>query len=443
MKSLTYIIALIITAHTYAHTTIEFVDKYRPKTGSFKALRVPMSFDSDSITRVKPRTLDIGTIYRVDYVATSDNSTITSYQHYLNRKRWESLRSFLNIDKDVEYDKRIIYQTNQTEAKELFHGFVVYFRPSASKMHEESMTQLVPVINRLAGTTVDDKTTSIEIKPATEIDTVYLGDISSYKKSEIERDLFKRKYIVEWGYDSIGRKGKYHNTFYIMTKAAPALFGAFSMLADRSVFNMLSRTKVTDKTLVVTDMTGSMYPYYSQIIVLHALKMAQGKKVKHVFFNDGDATPDHEKEIGKTGGLYSVKTSAFLPVYRKMEECMKGGYGGDGPENNFEAVKHGIKRYEDVDNVLLICDNWAVPRDNPLLHTINHKIDFIMCGTELGINPRYIDLARENQGRIMTIEHSIKQLECFDEGDEINIKGEIFKLKNGRFFKKEITKKAA
>ena len=89
---------------------------------------------------------------------------------------------------------------------------------------------------------------------------------------------------------------------------------------------------------------------------------------------------------------------------------MKGGHGGDLPENNFEAVIYGLAQFEKIDQIILICDNYAVPRDTDLLKQIKQPIDFVMCGTHFGVNAKYLELARQNNGNVMTMEKSLKKI---------------------------------
>jgi hypothetical protein len=437
MKTLTILLASLLTFSTFANNTIQFVDKYRPERGIFKIFQVPMHFDTDSILRVKPKNLKIGEIYRIDYIATSYSNKLTDYQRYLNRKRWKTLGIYLGLDEKMKFEKHSYYQTkfeNKAEAEKMFHGFMVYFRLPAEEAHKTSFGSSKTLIETICEREVDENTTQTFIRRAKRIDSVFTGDITRKRKREIERKLIKSgDYVIEWGYDSLGTDNKYHNSFYILTRVAPGIAAAFAKLADRSIFDFFKRNKVTERTMIVTDMTGSMYPYYSQLLVWHAFKMSQGEKMNHVFFNDGDQKETSEKEIGSTGGIYYNKANDILHVYKTMHSCMKGGSGGDFPENNFEAVKEGLKKYPKTDNVLMLCDNWAVPRDSSLLRTIKKPITFIMCGAEMGVNTKYVDLAAQNQGTLMTIENSISGLQEAQIGDVVKIGNSNFRKGKRKF----------
>ena len=101
---------------------------------------------------------------------------------------------------------------------------------------------------------------------------------------------------------------------------------------------------------------------------------------------------------------------------------MLGGGGGDTPENNFEAVFAGLDRYEGIEKVVLICDNWALPRDVSLINQIQVPIDFVICGGEFGLNPAYLDLAHLNSGsKVITVEKNIEEMQNMKNGSSIVI----------------------
>ena len=90
--------------------------------------------------------------------------------------------------------------------------------------------------------------------------------------------------------------------------------------------------------VIVNDLTGSMYPYMDEVLVWHKLNLQLKEKKSYFFFNDGDQTPDHAKQIGKTGGIYHTASTNDQTVAATMLETMRGGGGGDGPENDVEAL---------------------------------------------------------------------------------------------------------
>jgi hypothetical protein len=187
--------------------------------------------------------------------------------------------------------------------------------------------------------------------------------------------------------------------------------------------------------LIVTDVTGSMFPYLAQFQMWHKLHINEEKNHDFVFFNDGDNLPDMLKTVGKVGGLYYVKTHEYENLIVTMKTAMLKGSGGDRPENNLEAVLEGLKQNPSIKEVIMIADNQATPRDMELLSKIKVPIHLILCGTQNGINPDYLTLIRSNKGTLHTIEEDLMDLSKVKEGQIIKIDGNSYKLKSGVFTK--------
>lgn len=422
MKTSVFFLLFNITLFSLAQNQ-RFISTYKRESGAFKNLMVPMSFDSDSITRPKSGAR-IGQVYRIDYVATSFNHSVNAYQKNLDQARWIQLYNYTGIKKAPEIETNIFYQTsakNEEEAKKLFHGFMVYYQEPEEALHYTAMSALPNMMGTIAGQKITDETKSIDIKKPTIVLSQNVGDITKYRKNEITQELTKDNMIVEWEYDSIGMDKRYYNAVYHLSKVSAGVFVAYKALQDVSLLEVFRRLKTEKNTLIVTDMTGSMMPYYAQLLMWHALRAENKRLENYIFFNDGDNKKSSDKVIGNTGGLYSVYTNNLLSVYRTMNLCMKNGGGGDLPENNFEAVLHGLNKNDSIERVILICDNWAVPRDVELLEQIEVPIDFVMCGATLGVNKQYLNLVRENKGRLHTVEKSISNLGTKDIGEKFTI----------------------
>jgi len=432
----TYFKFLVLTLFVFQFTssaTVHFVNKYKKTRGCFKMLTVPMSFDSDSILRKLPK-FDASRIIRIDYVATSYNKKITDYQRYLNKKRWNTLSDILSLPKNIDYDKKEFYQTgakNKTEAETYFHGYIIYYGHDSKRVHAHSLVVFPKLINTITENKIYSNSNFI-IPKSKQIDSVYLGEISKQKKSDYDRMLVKNNHILEWGYDSIGVNKNIYGAYYILTKVSAGLFLAYNSLRDKSVFSMLLRARLTKNTLIVTDLTGSMYPYYSQVLVWQALKLSQGKNFKHAFFNDGNQKNTQAKVIGKTGGVYLCASSNIVRIYNTMQKTMSSGGGGDTPENNMEAVLKGINQYKNIDNIIMVADNFAFPRDKKLIHKIQRPIQYVMCGTQLGISRSYINLSRHYGGSIISVEKSICYLNQFKDGDEFTIEKVKYSVNKGK-----------
>lgn len=202
--------------------------------------------------------------------------------------------------------------------------------------------------------------------------------------------------------------------------------------------------------IVVTDVTGSMYPYMEQVLVWHALNFMEGKTSKYVFFNDGDQKPDGSKVVGKTGGIY-FSQGAFKDLATVIDGLVKAadaGGGGDAEENDMEAVlaAHN-KGTKGTEPIILIADNFSPVRDIALLNKVKVPVHVILCGLDAPyvksvcpyaknmprVNEEYIEIARKTGGSVHTIGEDIMDLSKKKEGETIVIDGTTYRLTNGRF----------
>lgn len=202
---------------------------------------------------------------------------------------------------------------------------------------------------------------------------------------------------------------------------------------DSTVLNTLNRNKQWQKMLVVTDLTGSMSPYTAELLLWFKLAQNTGRVEHLVFFNDGDDKADSLKVLGKTGGIYDMEPRSFEEIAALANRVVEKGTGGDESENNVEALLHGIKACPECEEIIMISDNWATPRDLALLKQVHKPVRVILCGTEEGVNPDYLNLARDTGGSVHTIKEDINNLMTLNEGQEIKIGDEVFIIKKGKF----------
>jgi len=183
-------------------------------------------------------------------------------------------------------------------------------------------------------------------------------------------------------------------------------------ITDTTVMDVFFRHLEWKNSLVVMDWTGSMYQFGGQAIMWHLINM-QNSGIKYfAFFNDGDATPETEKIIGETGGIYFSEAQNMEQVIKLMDSVQRRGNGGDIPENNFEAIIKAIAKFPKFDNLILIADNNACVKDFVLLDKIKVPVKVILCGysVDRGINTHYLQLALKTKGSIHTIEDDIIDL---------------------------------
>lgn len=213
-----------------------------------------------------------------------------------------------------------------------------------------------------------------------------------------------------------------------------------------------NRKKWNNKT-IVTDVTGSMSPYLEQVLVWHALQFSTTQKStsnQYLFFNDGDSKCTNQKTIGSTGGLYFCEGNMndFQTVIRTLEKGARGGNGGDGPENDIEALLAATQKAPSQQDIILVADNHSNMRDIGLLAQLNRPVHVILCGTELpiisegitswalafsDINEQYLDLARATGGSVHTVTEDIENLIDLKEGAIITIQEQEYILQGGKF----------
>ncbi|MGZ3885437.1 MAG: toxin-antitoxin system YwqK family antitoxin, partial [Bacteroidia bacterium] len=207
----------------------------------------------------------------------------------------------------------------------------------------------------------------------------------------------------------------------------------FSDTANNIAVRVFRRNK-WNKKLIVADLTGSMYPFAQQIstwLKLHFLR--DSLRQNFVFFNDGDNKRDDQKKIGVTGGVYYCTAKTMDQLVNAMNLTIRNGTGGDAPENVVEAILYGLKKNKNIDNVVLLADNWAKVRDLSLITRVKVPVHVLLCGVYDGmeINPDYLNIAYKTKGSIHTIEQDITDLMMQTSGKKFNINGVDYIIKNG------------
>jgi hypothetical protein len=188
----------------------------------------------------------------------------------------------------------------------------------------------------------------------------------------------------------------------------------------RAVARVLDRHPSWRRAVVVADVTGSMYPYTADLLTWLQLSTGEAEKT-FVFFNDGNDLPDREKVVGRTGGLYEVRTKDYQPVLDKVREAMLAGGGGDAPENDCEALLRAHQLAPDAEELILIADNHTFPRDTRLLVGTRLPVRIILCGAADYINPKYLALARHFGYSLHTLERDLTDLSTLAPGATLDV----------------------
>jgi hypothetical protein len=204
-------------------------------------------------------------------------------------------------------------------------------------------------------------------------------------------------------------------------------------LPDSTIMEVLQRN-TWKNAAVVGDVTGSMYPYISQILVWLQLYSLNSLSYQYVFFNDGNNRGDEKKKIGKTGGIYFQQCFHYEQVKELIKLAMQNGTGGDFPENVAEALLSAERQFPKANCNMLIADNWAAMRDKELIGQLKKPVMVILCGVRNNdINIDYLNLALKTKGSIHLIEQDIKNLADLKEGEVLTIGKKNYKLVNGEF----------
>ena len=185
--------------------------------------------------------------------------------------------------------------------------------------------------------------------------------------------------------------------------------------------------------VIVTDITGSMYPYMDQILLWHALALVPGEQNRYIFFNDGDSTPEPEKKLGAAGGIYSTEEMNMNQLLETMKKAMDGGGGGASPENDLEALLEGVRMMGEIDELILIADNYSDVRDIELLTQLRAPVRIVLAGADYGVNEDYLAIAYATGGSIHTLKEDIDQLSHLADGEVIRVGAYRYRVNRGQF----------
>jgi len=228
------------------------------------------------------------------------------------------------------------------------------------------------------------------------------------------------------------------------------------------ILKVLDRHPEWRNKIVINDWTGSMYGYGAQVVEWHIMNIDSSGISTVTLFNDGDSKSTSSKKIGSTGGIYTQKTSDLEELINLFRVVMSKGGGGDGPENDIEAILEAIENQPESSEIILIADNRACVRDIELADRIKRPVRIILCGYDAkrGVNAHYVYLAEKTGGGIYTIDNDYEALnvklgpkgtiESYDDsrlklispqcysGDFKRISTQVFSLKKARRRKRRV-----
>lgn len=402
-------------------------------------------------------------------------------QKELDRDRFEALQ---RLDPELFKDPGIQWEitvqneaTTPEDARALFHGFVIRYQPPVSEERKDEIkTELDALVDCAKKRPPAD---APKYPGGPEPLKEWLEKNIKFPKDEIKTKGVTRAALVEFTIDTAtgkpihvkvakGASPKHNEHIKAVVgnlggwqKGNPAI--VFSVLlqfslgedgkphiesqplrgynpkdckglkTDSLVMKVMERNKDWKKMLVVEDVTGSMMPYIADLLLWNALKGNLQNTSHFVFFNDGDAKDNYEKVIGSTGGLYHAKPKNVDVLEETMISAIAGGNGDDTPENDIEAVLAGIKSCPECEEVILISDNDATPRDLELVPQITKPVHVILCGVRYAPNPAHLYIAWKTKGSLHTINEDIIKLAEMEEGQTITVMGRTYKIVNGKF----------
>jgi hypothetical protein len=199
------------------------------------------------------------------------------------------------------------------------------------------------------------------------------------------------------------------------------------------VNKVFNRNKNWENAVLIVDLTTSMIPYNSQVLLWQLLHSERSFFKDVILFNDGDSAPEEAKKVGKTGGIYHEKNISFDALRKtSINVCQNGVGNSDFPENDLEAVLFAINQVPNAEEYILIADNDAPPRDMALLDKINRPIRIVLCDTENGILPQYLEVARRTGGSVHTIDEDLTALMVKKEGEVFIAGGRKYKITGGK-----------
>jgi hypothetical protein len=382
---------------------------------------------------------DASEIHSIHLVYTRFREVDSFNQPKLNYYRFKELQSIYPaafVQKDIQW--KVLEQREaktKEEAAKCFHGFIIYLKNLPRKdVIEKELTVVKKIIDTYKDTLtwipekIEWKVKKIKIETGFYMPRSYDKQRSGVRYSSSLLGFREKEYRIRRDSTIKKKTGGY----YVRK-------GWFDTSVFKNIYeyNFLTNRNWSKKMAVVTDVTGSMAQYTTQVMLWLKFRpevLAQGR---FVFFNDGDAMPDLLKRIGSTGGIHFASSPNYDSVYAVMEETMRKGTGGDIPENDLESVLAALNKWPDTDTVLLVADNEAPVKDITLLAKIKKPISVMVCGVTEKIHRDYVDIVRLTGGRLFVLNTELAQLQKLNNGSEVIIKGRKFEYKNGELVRKK------
>lgn len=396
----------------YAKSNVTNINTFNRSTIHSNQILIEMPFAKEIIlNKAQKQQLEERIIIKIQLIYTQYRTSEKFNQIELNKKRLLELKKLAPEVFDFPvWEYELVSQTDgnsREECNNMFHGFVVTFRPLPTADYltqEDNYTkQLIDNLAKIDSLEKDTTPRSFQIK--TRWDNGYVYDTIWGEKATID--------------------------FYPPPPPNPYLA---SLKEDSTVLSAFSRNKNWKNFIVVTDATGSMSPYYTQVLTWLSTQANNENAQLFVFFNDGDHKNSKNKIELETGGIYSTNKRNYKEVNNSLEECKSKGFGGgEGVENDVEAILQGLALFPDAENIILIADNYEKMRDYAFLKKINVPVHVFLCGVKNFVNTQYLDLAKATNGSVHINNQDVFNLNTLKEGDVITIEDKEYSFKKGVF----------
>lgn len=419
MKNFSLLILLFFTSSLFANQLEQLVNTSIMEEGEVNInallpnqLAIAMPFANQLILNPEQeKALQEKVVIKIELVYTKFRTSPTFDQKVLNYNRLVELKKLVSqLFENPLWDFSLISQTNgnsQEECNNMFHGFVITFRPNS--------------------------TNNTLVQEAEYLDKVVANLLKKSKKDSIPD---KMRFDLKTRWDNV--IGYVHDTIWKINEEEqvppPNFFYDHSLFKDSTVINAFSRNKNWKNFIVVTDVTGSMSPYIAQVFVW-LQEQAENQQANYfVFFNDGNNKNSNQKKQLKTEGIYGGLNTGVEAVMQNAALCMKkGSGGGEGLENDVEAILFGQEAFPDADEIILIADNYESMRDYKFLAEIKKPVRVIICGAKTRVNIEYLDMARTTKGSVHTTKSDVFNLNTMKRDQKITIDGQTYLFYNDMF----------
>ncbi len=362
--------------------------------------------------------------------------------HYIPPPTKEEMDAEVRAMKRILQGKDPFVEDSASGAANTLSELLPRYRGGAIAL-EENMLSYLRKVNQLCGDTLQDSlhlSVSLEVGIGNRVNASWVEGVPSSCFEEKWRRLLLSDTSWQSGlYNELPIASVVHLEFDFHPNTG--IFNSTSSLAikdhrelaykkpkdeyvtDTSVLNVLTQMEAAKHALVL-DVTGSMSPYLLQALLWIQEETSASKVAGVTFFNDGNYTPNSQKKVGSTGGIfYQDKVRDFDAVVETAVTAMlSGNGGGDIPENNLEALLFQETKCQKCDRLIMIADNFATPRDMELLYQLKKPVDIILCGGSYFINPAYLNIAHKTQGKLFIDGAELSELQKLKEGDTFEYK---------------------